>query len=114
MTMRKALEPFVGQFPRVTVLYLSRDLPTALIESVFHKHRWDKDLRRSILLVEVESRLVRAVGILRKASHYSCRAQSKVKVIKDIKLVDHRDWPRFVKNDGIGIVQLPATLPRTP
>ena len=46
------------------VLYLGRDLPTALMESVFHKHRWDKDTKRSIALAEVESRLVRAVGVL--------------------------------------------------
>ena len=46
------------------VLYLGRDLPTALMESVFHKHQWDKDTKRSIALAEVESRLVRAVGVL--------------------------------------------------
>ena len=46
------------------VLYLGRDLPTALMESVFHKHQWDKDAKRSIALAEVESRLVRAVGVL--------------------------------------------------
>lgn len=46
------------------VLYLGRDLPTALMESVFHKHRWLADTRRSIALKEVESRMVRAVGVL--------------------------------------------------
>ena len=46
------------------VLYLGRDLPTALMESVFHKHQWDKETKRSIALAEVESRLVRAVGVL--------------------------------------------------
>ena len=46
------------------VLYLGRDLPTALMESVFHKHQWDKDTKRSIALAEIESRLVRAVGVL--------------------------------------------------
>nr|WP_267922386.1 RES family NAD+ phosphorylase [Xanthomonas hortorum] len=46
------------------VLYLGRDLPTALMESVFHKHQWDRDARRSIALAEVERRLVRAVGVL--------------------------------------------------
>jgi len=46
------------------VLYLGRNLPTALMESVFHKHRWDQDVRRSIALAEVRSRLVRAVGVL--------------------------------------------------
>ncbi|VGO11325.1 FIG00958223: hypothetical protein [plant metagenome] len=46
------------------VLYLGRDLPTALMESVFHKHQWLADEKRSIALKEVESRLVRAVGVL--------------------------------------------------
>ena len=46
------------------VLYLGRDLSTALMESVFHKHQWNKDARRSIALAEVQSRLVRAVGVL--------------------------------------------------
>ncbi len=46
------------------VLYLGRDLPTVLMESVFHKHQWDRDATRSIALAEVQSRLVRAVGVL--------------------------------------------------
>lgn len=46
------------------VLYLGQDLPTALMESVFHKHQWLADTRRSIALAEVQSRLVRAVGVL--------------------------------------------------
>lgn len=46
------------------VLYLGRDLPTALMESVFHKHRWDRDARRAVALAEVQRRLVRAVGVL--------------------------------------------------
>lgn len=46
------------------VLYLGRDLPTALMESVFHKHQWDGDAKRSIALAEIESRLVRAVGVV--------------------------------------------------
>lgn len=46
------------------VLYLGRDLSTALMESVFHKHQWDKDIRRSIALAEVRRRLVRVVGVL--------------------------------------------------
>jgi len=46
------------------VLYLGRDLPTALMESVFHKHQWDQDAKRSIALAEVQSRLVRAVGVV--------------------------------------------------
>lgn len=50
------------------VLYLGRDLPTALMESVFHKHRWDRDTGRSIALTEVQSRLVRVVGMLENPS----------------------------------------------
>lgn len=46
------------------VLYLGRDLPTALMESVFHKHQWLADTKRSIALKEVRSRMVRAVGVL--------------------------------------------------
>lgn len=44
------------------VLYLGRDLPTALMESVFHKHQWLDDAKRSIALKEVQGRMVRAVG----------------------------------------------------
>lgn len=46
------------------VLYLGRDLPTALMESVFHKHQWLADTERSIALKEVQSRMVRAIGVL--------------------------------------------------
>lgn len=46
------------------VLYLGRDLSTALMESVFHKHQWLADPKRSIALKEVHSRMVRAVGTL--------------------------------------------------
>jgi hypothetical protein len=46
------------------VLYLGGDLPSALMESVFHKHQWLADTKRSIALKEVQSRLVRAVGAL--------------------------------------------------
>jgi len=46
------------------VLYLGRDLPTALMESVFHKHQWLADKKRSIALKEVQSRMVRAVGVM--------------------------------------------------
>lgn len=46
------------------VLYLGLDLPTALMESVFHKHDWLADPKRSIALKEVQSRMVRAVGVL--------------------------------------------------
>jgi 5-carboxymethyl-2-hydroxymuconate isomerase len=34
------------------------------MESVFHKHQWDQDAKRSIALAEVRSRLVRAVGVV--------------------------------------------------
>lgn len=47
------------------VLYLGFDLSTALMESVFHKHHWDKDNERTIALAEVESRLVRSVEVLK-------------------------------------------------
>ena len=46
------------------VLYLGLALPTALMESVFHKHQWDRDDGRSIAWAEIRSRLVRAVGVL--------------------------------------------------
>ncbi|PWC16715.1 RES family NAD+ phosphorylase [Brenneria corticis] len=46
------------------MLYLGQDLPTALMESVFHKHQWSKAPVRSITLAEVQNRLVRAVGVL--------------------------------------------------
>lgn len=46
------------------VLYLGRGLPTALMESVFHKHQWLADAKRSIALKEVQSRIVRAIGVL--------------------------------------------------
>lgn len=38
------------------VLYLGSDLSTALMESIFHKHQWDKDTKRSVALAEVRSR----------------------------------------------------------
>src|SRR3546814_20375142 len=46
------------------MLYLGRDLPTALMESVFHKHQWLADTQRSIALKEVQARMVRAVGVM--------------------------------------------------
>jgi hypothetical protein len=152
------------------VLYLGLDLATALMESIFHKHRWDRDTNRSIALAEVQNRLVRAVGVLEDlhladltadsvmAGHFGLnleqlagrgythtqrisarvsamvgadddplfdgvfypsrnnypgravalfeRAAMKVKVIADVDLVDHVDWPRFVEQYGIGIVSL--------
>jgi len=44
------------------VLYLALDLATALMESVFHGHRWHRQASRSIALAEVRRRMVRAVG----------------------------------------------------
>src|SRR3546814_20119738 len=34
------------------------------MESVFHKHQWLEDTKRSIALKEVQARMVRAVGVL--------------------------------------------------
>lgn len=149
------------------VLYLGRDLPTALMESVFHKHQWDRDTKRSIALAEVQSRLVRAVGVVgdlrlvdltaegvmagyfgltleqlasRDYTHTQQvsarvhamvdadgvplfdgvfypsrnnypsasialfeRAQGKVKVVDDIDLSEHVDWPDFVEKYQIGV-----------
>lgn len=50
------------------VLYPGRNLATALMESVFHKHRWDRDTVRSIALAEVQSRFLRLLR-LRKRHH---------------------------------------------
>jgi hypothetical protein len=148
------------------VLYLGRDLPTALMESVFHKHQWLADVSRSIALREIQSRLVRAVGVLKdlrladltaagvmvnvfglnleqlasrdythtqrvSAQIYAMReghvptfdgvlypsrnnypatsialfgrAGRKVKVVADIDLIDHLEWPRFVADYQIGV-----------
>lgn len=46
------------------VLYLAFDINTALMESMFHKHKWHRRVGRSVSLKEVNSRLVRAVGVL--------------------------------------------------
>ena len=152
---------------RYGVLYLGRDLPTALMESVFHKHQWDQDAKRSIALAEIQSRLVRAVGVVNAlqladltaegvmASYFGLtleqlasrdythtqrvsarvhamldadnvplfdgvlypsrnnypspsialfeRAQGKVKVVDDIDLPEHVDWPDFVEKYRIGV-----------
>lgn len=44
------------------VLYLGFDLSTALMESVFHKHRWNRG-PRTISTDEIAKRVVRAVGV---------------------------------------------------
>lgn len=46
------------------MLYLGRDLSTALMESVLHKHQWDQDTKRPVALAEVRNRLMRAVGVI--------------------------------------------------
>lgn len=46
------------------VLYLGFDLATALMESLFHRHQWLTDPGRGVALQEVQSRIVRAVGVL--------------------------------------------------
>lgn len=45
------------------VLYLGFELSTALMESVFHKHRWHQRTRRTISRTEVGRRMVRAIGV---------------------------------------------------
>jgi hypothetical protein len=46
------------------VLYLGKDLATALMESVFHSHNWDTDKSRSISMADIRTRMVRAVGVI--------------------------------------------------
>jgi len=157
------------------VLYLGRDLPTALMESVFHKHQWLTDANRSITLAEIQSRMVRAVGILKdlrladltapgvmarcfglnleqlvardythtqqvsaqvhamreknrplfdgilypSRNNYPSasialfdRARRKVKVIADIDLEEHVEWPRFVADYRIGVAPDPGPAQR--
>jgi hypothetical protein len=156
------------------VIYLGCDLPTALMESVFHKHQWLRDAKRSIALKEIQSRLVRAVGVLedlrladltasgvmagyfglnleqlasRDYTHTQqmsaqvhamlgedhlplfdgvlypsrnnypaasvalfARAEDKVKVLDDIDLIEHVDWPRFVDAYNIGVEPDPGPV----
>lgn len=156
------------------VLYLGLDLPTALMESMFHKHQWNQDAKRSIALREVQSRLVRLVGVLETLSladltapnvmagyfglnlaqmasrdythtqkvsaqvhalrgtdndprfdgllypsrnNYPARsvalferAQEMVKVVDDIDLADHADWPPFVEEYRIGVEPDPGPV----
>ncbi|MCC7040332.1 MAG: RES family NAD+ phosphorylase [Burkholderiales bacterium] len=159
---------------RYGVLYLGRDLPTALMESVFHKHRWLEDATRSIALKDVQGWMVRAVGVMANvlladltapgvmASYFGLnleqmvrrdymhtqqvsarvhamlgdggqplfdgvlypsrnnypaksialfeRAGAKVRVVEDIDLVDHVDWPRFVATYRIGVEPHPRLV----
>ena len=156
---------------RYGVLYLGFDLPTALMESVFHRHRWLEEGRRVITLQEIQGRMVRATGALmdlyladltapgimagyfglnleqlasRDYTHtqqisarihamtrnggkaafdgirfpsrnnYPAasiapfeRAATKVRVIADIDLTEHVDWPRFVATYRIGVITSP-------
>ena len=46
------------------VLYLGFDLPTVLMESVFHQHQWHRSRSRTITLSEIRGRIVRAVGVV--------------------------------------------------
>lgn len=45
------------------VMYLANDLPTVLMESVFHKHRWHTGKPRLITQTELANRIVRLVGV---------------------------------------------------
>lgn len=45
------------------VLYLSFDLSTALMESIFHQHQWHRTRSRAISISEIGGRIVRAVGV---------------------------------------------------
>lgn len=150
------------------VLYLGFELPTALMESVFHQHDWHEQTTRAIARAEVSQRMVRAVGVLedlrladltapgimasvfglnleqlasrayvhtqgisrqvhallddsdnpvfdgllypsRNNFPAACvalydRAGPKVSAVLDIDLVDHIDWPAFVKQYRIAVV----------
>lgn len=158
------------------VLYLGFDLPTALLESVFHQHQWHRRSRRTVSAAEVDARMVRAVGVLdplvladltapgvmarqfglnlsqlssRRYAHTQrisktvhdladadgvpvfdgllypsrnnypakcaaifARSAARLACIDDIDLADHADWPQFVTDHEIGIVQPPAARPR--
>ena len=48
------------------VLYLGFDLPTVLMESVFHQHQWHRSRSRTITLSEIRGRIVRAVGVVER------------------------------------------------
>jgi hypothetical protein len=48
------------------VLYMSFDLSTALMESLFHQHHWHRVRSRTITLSEIRGRIVRAVGVTKQ------------------------------------------------
>jgi hypothetical protein len=49
---------------RFGTVYIGFDLATALMESVFRQHRWNRRARRVITRTEVYARMVRAIGVL--------------------------------------------------
>lgn len=53
---------------RFGTLYVGFDLATALMESVFHQHRWNRRAERVITRTEVYARMVRAIGVLEPLS----------------------------------------------
>lgn len=53
---------------RFGTLYVGFDLATALMESVFRQHRWNRRAKRVITRTEVYARLVRAIGVLEPLS----------------------------------------------
>jgi len=53
---------------RFGTLYVGLDLATALMESVFRQHRWNRRARRVITRTEVYARMVRAIGVLEPVS----------------------------------------------
>ena len=53
---------------RFGTLYVGFDLATALMESVFHQHRWNRRAKRVITRTEVYARMVRAIGVLEPLS----------------------------------------------
>jgi len=72
------------------VFYLAMNLPTALMESAFHKHKWWRaGARRKITLSEVQSRMVRIV-----------------RVAKDLTLCDLVTEGAAVRAFGLNAVQL--------
>lgn len=53
---------------RFGTLYVGFDLATALMESVFRQHCWNRRARRLITRTEVYARMVRAIGVLEPLS----------------------------------------------
>lgn len=45
------------------VLYVGSTLATALMESVFHEHDWDRNPNRSIGMAAIQRRIVRIIGV---------------------------------------------------